>query len=94
MFRGAARLLAAGVIRDIIFEELRPMPAESVDLLRGHGYSLFKIARRFSRPALIAIDAPAPGDLDLPSYLATRDAPRARDRFLRAGWHALWNRMP
>lgn len=89
VFRGARALLSTGRIRDIVFEEHRTAPAESHQILRSHGYSVFRVARRRAGPALRPIDAPVPSRLDPPTYLATLDPSRAADRFSSRGWRCL-----
>jgi FkbM family methyltransferase len=89
VFQGAERLLAAGRIRDIVFEELRPLPADSITCLLARGYTVFRIARRLIGPRLTPIDEQLTGEMDPASFLATRDPERARRRFRQRGWKCL-----
>lgn len=94
VFSGASRLLAAGAIRDIVFEEHRTLPAESTELLRSHGYTVFRILRRFSGPQLAAQEGAARGEIDPPAFLGTRNPQRAQARFRKRGWLCLWRANP
>jgi FkbM family methyltransferase len=90
VFRGAANLLSQRRIRDIVFEEHRPPPAESMQLLTEHGYALFRVLRSWNGPRLAPANLP-PNDrdpVDPPTYLATLDANRALKRFAGRGWVA------
>jgi FkbM family methyltransferase len=89
VFRGAERLLSRGAIRDIIFEELQPQPSEAESLLRKHGYTLFRVARGVLRPHLLPPRATVRRELDLPTFLATREPARATARFAPIGWQCL-----
>lgn len=89
VFRGARQLLSRGQIRDIIFEEFRPQPSESITLLREHGYTIFRIARGFIRPRLVDSGVVLNFEIDPPSYLATLDPTRALARFQPLGWFSL-----
>ena len=55
-----------------------------------HGYEIFRLNKRLSRPELLAPQTIDPRDQwDPPSYLATVDVDRARARFARRGWQCL-----
>jgi hypothetical protein len=87
---GAGELLSPRGVRDIVFEEHRPYPADSMMLLERRGYTLFRLARDVLRPRLRPPDAPAePRSWEAPNYLATLDSRRARERLGRMGWMCL-----
>lgn len=92
VFRGAGDLLKRGTIRDIVFEELKPVPSDSTQLLESCGYTLFRILRCFAGPVLAEPRAAAAAEVDPPSFLATRDPERARSRFAPRGWQTLTGR--
>jgi FkbM family methyltransferase len=91
VFQGAARRLQSGAIRDIVFEDHGEGFTPAMRLLLGCGYRLFALRQRFRGPLLAPADAPRDPS-DPPSYLATRDETRARERFGRPGWFALRSR--
>ena len=87
---GAGELLSRGRARDIVFEEHRAFPAESMRLLERRGYSLFKIRRGILRPLLLSPDAPPENRAwEAPNYLATFDPERAHARLRKVGWMCL-----
>lgn len=87
---GAGELISPGGIRDIVFEEHRTYPADSMKLLERRGYALFRLARGVLRPRLLRPDAPGePLSWEAPNYLATLDAGRARERLSAVGWMCL-----
>lgn len=89
VLRGTARLLAAGAIRDLVFEENAAYPTPVTDLLEGCGYTIRGLRQRLSGPRLSDPQASADRLWDPPLLLATRDAPRLARRFARRGWRAL-----
>ncbi|MBA3848921.1 MAG: hypothetical protein C0502_02870 [Opitutus sp.] len=89
VLRGAERLLREGLIRDLVFEEHNPWPAASTDLLRRHGYQLWRVTRGRRGPALVPADAVLSGELDPPTYLASRETGRVLQRFAAASWLCL-----
>lgn len=89
VFEGAAGLLATGRIRDIIFEEHRPAPARSIELLLGHGYNVWRVGRGPRGPQLLPCETPVSTELDPPTYLGTLAPERARTRFEPEGWQSL-----
>jgi FkbM family methyltransferase len=94
VFLGAGSLLEKKRIRDILFEEHRPFPAPSHQILLEHGYRIFRLTRSAWRPLLLPPEAPA-RQINTPSnFLATADASRARDRFQPWGWKVLTGDWP
>jgi FkbM family methyltransferase len=92
VFAGGHDLLAKGLVRDILFEEHRPYPAGSHEILLRYGYRIFRVTRSTWRPLLVPPEAP-PRQAYLPSnFLATIDPARALRRLRPRGWYALWSR--
>jgi FkbM family methyltransferase len=92
VFAGMGEALHAGGVRDIVYEEEAGYPAPSHAALENAGYAIFAFAERLSGPRMIAptqLTAPKRSYEVLPSYLATRDVPRAKALFARPGWHCL-----
>lgn len=89
VLRGATRLLREGLIRDLVLEEHAPWPAASTDLLLRHGYQLWRVTRGRHGPSLLPADAALRGELDPPTYLASREPARVRQRFATSGWQCL-----
>jgi FkbM family methyltransferase len=84
---GAERLLRAGAIRDIVFEDHHPYPDECTRMLEDAGYHLVALDNdlfglRLLEPRERVRFNPWPG----PSYLATRDPDRAFARLRPRGW--------
>jgi len=90
VFRGMAGMLGGKRIRDIVFEEWKPHPAETHELLREHRFTIFSLGQRLTGPLLLPADA-APGrrSYDPINYLATLDPHRAVDLFRGRGWTCL-----
>jgi FkbM family methyltransferase len=88
VLRGAHEGLAQGRVRDVIFEDHQPLPSPASELLVDAGYTIFGIRERFGGPQLTAPERRT-GVWDAPTYLATRDALRARRLLSRRGWHCL-----
>lgn len=87
---GAGDLLIRGGMRDIVFEEHRAYPAESMQLVERCGYSLYRIERGMLGPRLVPPNtSPEDRSWEAPNYLATRDLERARARLRKAGWMCL-----
>jgi len=92
VLEGFGTRLVSGKIRDVVFEEESPYPAESHKILLDAGYSIFWFAEHFRGPRMIpptAKHAPKrPYDIT-PSYLATLDSVRAQKRLSAHGWQCL-----
>lgn len=89
VFSGATKLLAAKLIRDIVFEEHQPFPAQSHKVLLDHGYQIFRLTRSTWRPLLLPAEAPSPQPFLPQNFLATTNPARAKERFREWGWNAL-----
>jgi FkbM family methyltransferase len=87
---GAAGMLSAGAVRDIVFEEERRPPTEATKLLQGHGYHVRELLQELWGPRLVSPGTDgARGSWDPPVLVASRDVQRLERRFSRWGWRAL-----
>ncbi len=86
-FRGAERLLAAGTIRNIVFEDQRNTDSPAKAELLRHGYRLFSLAKRFRGPRLCNVDGSGTSPRDDPNFLATLDPDQAIARMKGRGWN-------
>ena len=87
VLRGAGRLLTEGTIRDIVFEDHDPYPSDATAIVEAAGYHLISLENdllglRMRAPQDRGEVAVWPG----PSYLATREPDRAKDRLGPRGW--------
>jgi FkbM family methyltransferase len=87
VLKGAGELLASGRVRDIVFEDQNEYPSEATAILEQAGYELISLDNDLFgltlRPPQDRGEIRAwPG----PSYLATLDAARARERLRPRGW--------
>lgn len=89
VFAGAQSLLEGKKIRDILFEEHRPYPARSQQILSDYGYHIFRVTRSAWRPLLLPPELQARQVFLPPNFLATLDPARAASRFAAWGWSAL-----
>jgi FkbM family methyltransferase len=87
---GARELLGRGAVRDIIFEEFKPYPAATHDLLASFGYHSFALEERLLGPRILDPrgDRCAPRFAP-PNFIATRDVGRLRERFRAKSWRSL-----
>ncbi len=86
--RGAGGALAAGLVRDIVFEEHEPLPSEVSRALERAGFAIRGIEEHLAGPRLVAPGSAAPG-WDAPTYLATREPQRAERLMAGRGWRCL-----
>lgn len=94
VLQGSAALLAAGVIRDIVFEEHRPVPSPVTEFLARHGYRIFSLSydvRGLSVKPLGQPNKPLPA-YQSPSYLATIRAEEVLALLDPPGWYSLRGR--
>ena len=89
VLEGAARLLAGGQVRDLIFEDLRPQSSRAAERLEAAGYSVFTLCAPWHKPRLVPRGDGARPRFHTDNYLATLDPVRARARFGRPGWRCL-----
>lgn len=90
VLRGASRTLAAGRIRDVVYEDHDGYPSDVSRCLESHGYRVFLIDRTFWGPLLRSPENSRPMvDWLPPNYLATRDPMRARSLCDPSGWHCV-----
>jgi FkbM family methyltransferase len=87
VLRGASELLERGGIRDIVFEDHDDYPSEATKIVEDAGYEL--IALDNDLWGLLLVEPRDRGEVSAwpgPSYLATREPFRARQRLGRRGW--------
>jgi FkbM family methyltransferase len=89
VLEGAARLLAGGQVRDLIFEDLQPQSSPVAGMLEAAGYSVFALCAPWPKPCLIPRGDGARHRFHTDNYLATLDPGRARARFRWLGWRCL-----
>jgi FkbM family methyltransferase len=87
VLRGGVELLRSGRVRDLIFEDHQDYPNEATKLVEGSGMTLFSLENNLLGVRMVAPqDRGEPSLWPGPSYLATRDPARARERFAARGW--------
>ena len=90
VLQGARRLLEAGKIRDLVFEDHAAFPTPTTEFLSARNYSLFRIEKKFSGPALSSPESTSAAPAWVPpSYLATKNPDRALERMRPRGWRCL-----
>jgi FkbM family methyltransferase len=87
VLRGCEKLLSGGDVRDIIFEDHNDYPSAATEVVESAGYELISLDNnllglRLRSPTDRGPLPPWPG----PSYLATREPGRARQRLRSRGW--------
>ena len=90
VLKGMARFLDRRAVRDIIFEEEAGFPTPTHEFLKSKGYSIFGLQESFTRVFCLP-DARPVFDSDfgqIPNYLATLDADRAKARLNSAVWRS------
>lgn len=91
VFKGAAKLLQGGQVRDILFEDHFPFPSRSTQQLESWGYKVFRLHRSFWGPKLL--DVRNSGGRGIPwlppNFLATLDEGRAESLLAPRGWRVL-----
>jgi FkbM family methyltransferase len=87
---GAAKALANRQIRDLVFEEHEALPSPVTSLLTSYGFELFSLRQRLDRVVLApAVSRPRRRGEDAPTYLASLDPDRVRNRLCGIGWRCL-----
>jgi|UPI000369B780 FkbM family methyltransferase len=93
VLKGARKLLEQGKIRDCVFEEHREYPTPVTDFLETMGYTIFRIHRYLTKPALLSPKSKVARTHWQPtSFLATRDTERVIKRFHQPGWQVFSGR--
>jgi FkbM family methyltransferase len=85
---GAQELMASGRIRDILFEEHRPLPTPVTDLLEANGYAIYRVDGGLWGPIVASTKTTYKPLIvnDSPNYIATRDPERLLARISKRGW--------
>ena len=86
---GAEKLLAAGRVRDVVFESIGGFAGPAHHLLRADGYQIFQIKTGFTGPKLQPIPRHSQENGGSADYLATLDPRRAQSLIGPAGWKVL-----
>lgn len=87
---GAAGLLAAGRIRDIVFEEHDILGSPLFGFLVDKGYSVFRLYKGFLGPKLFGLGTKVrESGWESPGFLATLEPDRAARRLAMRGWSSL-----
>jgi FkbM family methyltransferase len=89
VLEGAARLLASGRLRDLIYEDLQPQAGPLPAMLEAVGYRVFALGAPWHKPCLLPHRDAAWWRFPTHNYLATLDPVRARTRFRPPGWQCL-----
>lgn len=92
VLEGARSELAAGRIRDIVFEDFNAFPSDAVRLLSSCGYTVFGIGKGFFGPRALSGKSnvrSAWASYEPINYLATVDPERATARLGGWGWSCL-----
>jgi len=89
ILRGAERLLAAGAIRDVVFEEFDPYPTDVTVAVEEAGFVVFGVLQRLWGPELVEPAKARDILWDPPVMVATRNVDRVLKRFRPRGWRAL-----
>jgi FkbM family methyltransferase len=89
VFEGMGSLLAERRVRDILFEEHAPFPAETHKLLQLMGYTIFCFETHLGGLRTVI---PSPGYTQIPgqppNWLATKDSQRLFRRMKARGWRS------
>jgi FkbM family methyltransferase len=90
VLQGGERMLRAGLVRDIVFEEENPYPAPTHEYLRSLGYAVFGISESFNGVRLLPDAAPFtdPVSGPPPNFLATVDPNRAISKMKSPFWRS------
>jgi len=91
-FRGAARALRHGKIRNIVFEDHQGIASNAARFLASHGYELYFLSKLPWRPVMCEPASAAWAasiSFDSPNLLATREPKRARERMKAFGYRCL-----
>lgn len=90
VLRGGSTLLSEHRVRDVVYEDHVRYPTAASEILEAHGYTIFAVGATFWGPCLgPASGPPIVADWESPSFLATLDPHRARERLRSRGWRVL-----
>jgi FkbM family methyltransferase len=90
VLKGAEGTLYRRGIRDVIFEDYRPYPTETTELLQATGYTVFSVGLKFWGLSVVPGRTGRSTRPDyIPTYLATSDPDRALHRLRKPGWAVL-----
>ncbi|MGB7293161.1 MAG: FkbM family methyltransferase [Thermodesulfobacteriota bacterium] len=90
VLEGSEKLLHAGYIRDIVYEDLEEYPSVLSDFLEKRGYTIFKIDKGIFSPIVQkAKEGIVHKSFDSPSYIASKNPERIIIRFKPKGWMCL-----
>ena len=89
VFKGAGEWISKGKVRDIVFEEHRAYPNETMQFLESCGYRIFGIEKGFWKPVLRSPDQLFKHPWEPPNYLATVEPDRAIKLLSHYGWKSL-----
>jgi FkbM family methyltransferase len=90
---GAARLLVAGAVRDVVFEEVDPYPTAVTRRLEAYDFEVRELVQELHGPKLVAPGTGGKrGSWDPPVLVASRHPARLERRFAARGWWALRRR--
>jgi FkbM family methyltransferase len=90
VMKGAQNSFSRKLVRDVIFEDFKPMPSAVVGFLRDYGFETFQLISGRLRPSLRPIsEMRKDGDGFSYNYLATLAPSRAVARFRSFGWKCL-----
>jgi FkbM family methyltransferase len=89
VLQGSVGLLAAKLVRDIVFEEHACYPSAVGELLQEYGYKVFRIWKSFHKPLLLDPALNRFHPWEPANYLATSNASRAVERLGKMGWLSL-----
>jgi len=90
VLEGAKKTLKRKGIRDIIYEDFNAQPGPVAQLLRLHGFEIFRLVERWLKPVILPLEASSGNGVFFSyNYLATLDPHRAANRFRIPGWRCL-----
>ncbi len=87
-FSASRGSLAAGRIRDIVYEDFGGLASETSKLLCSFGYTIFGVNKGVSGPVLLE-DAEAARRFGSPNLIASIEPARVRERMARRGYKCL-----
>lgn len=89
VFAGMGALLHSKFVRNIVFEEEHPYPAQTHKFLEDAGYTIFGLHSTFRGIRLVAPDSPNRVVNFAPNFIATLDQGRIVSIFSHYGWKCL-----